>query len=84
MLIGLVVPAGAASASSSVAERCPGYVAALQQAKVSLVAGDRTTAIAALRGADSALAECIRRDSDEAGGHVLLAASPGSPAGVTG
>ena len=80
MLIGVGLPTGAASASTSVAERCPGYVAALQQARLSLIAGDRMTAIAALRGADTALAECIRRDADEAGGHVLLASSPASRA----
>ena len=84
MLIGLVVPTGAASASSSVAERCPGYVGALQQARLSLIAGDRMAAIAALRGADTALAECIRRDADEGGAQVLLAASPVSPPATAG
>jgi hypothetical protein len=78
MLAGLVIavlliapPADA----ESVAQACPEYVSELQRARVSLVGGDRTGAIAALREAQHALAECIRRESDSAGAPVLLAAA---------
>lgn len=75
MVLGFTVPEGAIAATGSLAERCPPYVAALQRAKASLLGGDQTAAIAALRGARTALAECIRRDAGEAGGRVMLAAS---------
>ncbi len=64
-----------AAGALSVAQECPAYVAELQHARTSLVRGDRTGAIAALREAQRALAECIRRESDSAGAPVLLAAA---------
>lgn len=60
--------------AQSVAQECPAYAAELQRARTSLVEGHRTGAIEALRAAQRALAECIRRESDSAGAPVLLAA----------
>jgi hypothetical protein len=68
----LLVAAPAADAET-VAEQCPTYVAEVQRARASLVGGDRTGAITALRAAQAALAECIRRESDNAGAPVMLA-----------
>lgn len=80
MLAGLVVAVlvlliAPAADAESVAQACPEYVSELQRARVSLVGGDRTGAIAALREAQHALAECIRRESDSASAPVLLAAA---------
>ena len=60
----------------SVAERCPGYAGQLEKARASLIRQDRPAAIAALREAQVVLAECLRRESDEAGERTFLAASP--------
>ncbi len=56
-------------APSSMAETCPAYAARLLDARASLGRGDRVGAVAALRGAQDALAACIRRT----GGGVALA-----------
>ena len=60
----------------SVAERCPGYAGQLERARASLIRQDRTGALAALREAEAVLAECLRRESDEAGEGTFLSASP--------
>jgi len=62
--------------AQSTAQGCPVYVAELQRARASLVGGDRSATIAALRQAQRALAECIRRESESAGAPVLLASAP--------
>lgn len=61
-----------------VGDRCPAYVAHLVRARDCLTSGDQQTAIAALRDAQAALKECLRRECDEAGEQVMLAASPRS------
>ena len=61
--------------AETVAEQCPNYVAEVQRARASLVGGDRTGAITALRAAQAALAECIRRESDNGAAPVLLASA---------
>jgi hypothetical protein len=74
--IGLVVGVGTANAEvGSVAAQCPAYRAHLQQARTSLLRGERTAAIAALRGAQEALAACLR---DE-GGETALAYAGARP-----
>ncbi len=75
LVVASLVGAPAADAETIAAD-CPAYVAQLQSARAALVRGDRTSAITSLRGAQTALADCIRRDSDEAGARVLLAALP--------
>jgi hypothetical protein len=70
----LLVAAPAVEAET-VAEQCPTYVAEVQRARASLVGGDRAGTITALRAARAALAECIRRESDNAGAPVLLASA---------
>jgi len=77
LLACLVVLPGVASARP-VGDRCPGYVAHLVRARDCLTRGDQQTAIAALRDAQAALEECLRRECDEAGAQVMLAASPPS------
>ena len=72
----LTVPAARAE---SVADHCPVYVAQLQRARDSLTRSDRTGAITALREAQVALADCMRRECDETGERVLLAASSPAP-----
>lgn len=66
----------AAALGQSVAERCPGYAGQLERARDSLIRQDRTGAVAALREAEAVLAECLRRESDEAGERTPLSASP--------
>jgi hypothetical protein len=83
-VLGITGPGEVLAASGSLAARCPTYVAALKRARTSLLDGDRPAAIAALRGAQKALAECIRHDADEAGGRVMLAAFSGTAAGRYG
>lgn len=72
----LSVPAARAE---SIADNCPVYVAQLQRARDSLTRGDRTRAITALREAQVALSDCMRRECDETGERVLLAASSPAP-----
>ena len=77
MIALLALPASPAVVrGQSVAERCPGYAGELARARGALIRQDRPGAIAALHEAQSLLAECLRRDSGEAGERVLLAASP--------
>jgi hypothetical protein len=78
LLIGagvVVLLAAPAMRAESVAEHCPGYAAQLRRARDLLVHGERAGAIAALRGAQDAIGECLRRDSDEDGEPIMLAAS---------
>lgn len=72
--------------AESIADHCPAYIAQLQRARDSLTRGDRTRAITALREAQVALGDCMRRECDETGERVLLAAygcSAGRSAGLT-
>lgn len=75
----VVLLAGASAPSlalaESVAEHCPGYAVQLQLARDSLAQGNRARAIGALHEAQTALAECIRQNSELSGQEVLLAAS---------
>lgn len=68
--------------AESIADHCPVYVAQLQSARDSLARGDRAKAITALREAQVALGDCMRRECDETGERVLLTAS--SPPAVGG
>ena len=61
--------------AESIADHCPVYVTQLQSARDSLVRGDRARAITALREAQVALGDCMRRECDETGERVLLADS---------
>lgn len=74
-LVIIVVLTAPTANAQSIAQECPAYAAELQRARTSLVGGNRAGAIAALRVAQRALAECIRRESDNAGASVLLAAA---------
>lgn len=60
--------------AETVAEHCPAYAAQLRQAREMLVCGEQASAITALRAAQDAISECLRRDSDEVGEPVMLAA----------
>jgi hypothetical protein len=74
VLLPLAAPvlfAGPAVSFASESYDCPAYVAELRVAKTSLLRRDRTGAVAALRRAQEALAECIRESSEE----TALAAS---------
>ena len=65
--------------AESIADHCPVYVGQLQSARDSLMRGDRASAISALREAQVALGDCMRRECDETGERVLLAASSPPP-----
>jgi hypothetical protein len=71
--LALVAAAATPGASATIAEQCPEYSGQLEQARNLLVRQDRTGAIAALRAAQAALGECIRRQAEQGNAPVLLA-----------
>lgn len=82
VLIVLTLTVGATPArSETTAYQCPDYAVRLARARNYLVRNDRAGAISALRAAQAALGECIRREAEEADQGVLLATVPALPWG---
>jgi len=75
LLLASVLVTAPGAGAETIAAECPAYAVRLERARASLVGGDHTGALAALREAQRELAECIRRESDNAGAPVLLAAA---------
>lgn len=74
LLFPLMIPGE--SHASSITTDCPEYVTRMERAREALTRGDRAVAVGALVEARAALEECVRRGAGEAGGPVMLAASP--------
>jgi uncharacterized membrane protein len=72
----LLSPQCLAAETVSTAENCPSYRSHLLNASNRLKHADRASALAELRRARQALAECMRREEEESGEVAVAACDP--------